>query len=316
MSQLQNQSQTEYAGSLSDLLAPLGDAPAVEKAPAKASAAPVPAVLPELDELLGCIAEVVPAQSYGVLPKRVQIPAGAPENLSGLLRSNGHGVSEALRNALGQYIRTEADLRWCLRVLAAHALNIAIGNRHRTLIEQETSKARTAKQYDTSEVVAAAMGEAVALEASKMLSPAEFELVMQHVRDGHVRIAQNLAGADIDIPALAAGHGKDWRALASEWAEKVGARSTATFSVPTGARAAVSGDAAAGSVSYVLEVQPGEGWVLSQWNDSVWTPVQASADATDRAGAARAAVSATRRSAAKPVLPILGVFRDELGRFA
>lgn len=310
MSQLQIES-------LSDLLAPLSASPVVVAGSAVTPVAKQkqPA-LPELAELLSLAAEVLPAQEYDELPKRIELPVAAPAGVSPGLAARGAHVREGLRNAIGQYIRTEEDLRWCLRVLAAHSLNSMIGNHHRRLLEQDSAKAQAAEQYDTAEIIAAIKGEAVALEASKALLSAEFEMVMQHVRDGHIRIAQNLAGSDIDVPALAAGHGKDWRALAAEWAGKVGARSTATFSVPTGARAAVSGDAAAGSVSYLIEVQPGEGWVLSQWNDGAWTPVQASADATDRAGATRAAVSAIRRSAAKPVLPILGVFRDELGRFA
>jgi len=312
-----SQFQTEYTGNPTDLLAPLSASPIVETGPVV-----IPAVkqtqpaLPALDELLILASEVLPAQSYGELPQRIQLPVDTPAGVSPGLAGRGAHVREGLRNAIGQYIRTEADLQWCLRVLAAHAVNSMLGNRHRALINQESTKAQAAKQYDTSAVLAAIQGEAVALEAAKQLSASEFELIIQHVRDGHVRIAQNLAGADVDVAALAAGHGKDWRALASEWADKTSGRGTATFSVKTGAAGNVSGASDAGTVSYLLDVLPADGWVLSQWNDGAWTPVQASPSATERAGAARAAVSATRRQSAKPVLPIRGVFPDELVGFA
>lgn len=265
--------------------------------------------LPDLETLLATAEAVALAGAVADLPSRAPAMQGVPasENVSSNLRSNGARLSESLRLAVrageGEPIKTVDDLRYALRVFAAHALNSLIGNRWDVLAAAERTVAEAGHAEWQGRVLTAMQGEVAATKAAQHLTAAEFKFVLELVDSDRAGMAQNLAGADVDVPALAAGRSQDWRALADEWAGACASRGAVTLE---------AGKDAAGWSSYSLTVQPGEGWVLSVYADQQWIPLEASADGVARAVAARTDVMLTRSLAAKPA-PYLGaVFADKL----
>ncbi|UQW70998.1 hypothetical protein [Pseudomonas avellanae] len=265
--------------------------------------------LPDLADLLAKADAVVAAESVADLPARAPRIVGVPasENVSGHMRSNGAQLSDALRLAVragvGEPVKTPDDLRYALRVFAAHALNSLIGNRWDVLAERERVAAGSAHDVWKARVLSALQGEIAAIKAAEHLTDAEFKFVLELVDSDRAGMAQNLAGPKVDVPGLAAGRSLNWRALADDWAEACGSRGNVTLD---------TGKDAAGWASYSLAVEPGAGWVLSVYVDQQWVPLEASAAGTERALADREQVMLTRSQAAKPA-PYLGsVFPDKL----
>lgn len=265
--------------------------------------------LPDLAELLAKADAIAAADSVADLPSRAPRIVGVPasENVSSNLRANGAQLSDALRLAVragvGEPIKTPEDLRYALRVFAAHALNSLIGNRWDVLAERERTAAASTHDAWKGRVLAAMQGEVAAVQAREYLNVDEFKYLLELVDSNRAGMAQNLAGPKVDVPALVAGRSQDWRALADEWAEACASRGTVTLE---------TGKDAAGWCSYNLTVQPGAGWVLSVYVDQQWIPLEASAAGVARAVAARQEVMSIRAQAAKPA-PYLGaVFADKL----
>ncbi|WP_059003069.1 hypothetical protein [Pseudomonas syringae] len=265
--------------------------------------------LPDLAELLAKADAVVAAESVADLPSRAPRIVGVPasENVSSNLRANGAQLSDALRLAVragvAEPIKTPDDLRYALRVFAAHALNSLIGNRWDMLAERERVAAVSSHDAWKDRVLSALQGEVAAIKAAEHLTDAEFKFVLELVNSDRAGMAQNLAGPKVDVPALVAGRSLNWRALADEWAEACGSRGNVTLD---------TGKDAAGWASYSLTVEPRAGWVLSVYVDQQWVPLEASAAGTERALADREQVMLQRSQAAKPA-PYLGaVFPDKL----
>lgn len=299
-----------------DLLAPLSFDDAAPAAPAILAPAVTSGThfgaaqeLPDLDELLAKADAIASAEFVADLPSRAPRIVGVPasENVSSNLRSNGAQLSEALRLAVragvGEPIKTPEDLRYALRVFAAHALNSLIGNRWDVLAERERTAAVSTHDAWKGRVLSAMQGEVAAIKAAEHLTDTEFKFLLELVDSDRAGMAQNLAGPKVDVPALVAGRSQDWRALADAWAEACTSRGSITLE---------TGKDAAGWCSYSLTVQPGAGWVLSIHTDQQWIPLEASAAGTARAVAARTEVMLIRSQAAKPA-PYLGaVFTDKL----
>ncbi|EFW81305.1 hypothetical protein [Pseudomonas savastanoi] len=265
--------------------------------------------LPDLADLLAKADAVVATESVADLPARAPRIVGVPasENVSGHMRSNGAQLSDALRLAVragvGEPIKTPDDLRYALRVFAAHALNSLIGNRWDVLAERERTAAVSAHDTWKDRVLSALQGEVAAIKAAEHLTDAEFKFVLELVDSDRSGMAQNLAGPKVDVPALAAGRAQNWRALADAWAESCISSGNVTLD---------TGKDAAGWASYSLAVEPSAGWVLSVYVDQQWVPLEASAAGTERALADREQVMLQRSQAAKPA-PYLGaVFPDKL----
>ncbi|MCG3644548.1 hypothetical protein [Pseudomonas putida] len=292
----------------SDLLAPLApDEPSLGEILALPTVAPVAlaVTLPDLDSLLAQADSIAGIHSTTALPARQYHVSGVPatEQVSGLLRGNGSRLSRALHEAVGEHIKTADDLRYALRVFAAHAVDSLIGNRFRDLLARESLAAQDAHAEWQGQVLTAVQGEVAAIQAAGHLTEDEFKFLLELVDSNRCGMAQNLAGDKVDVSALAKGRGTDWRALAEAWASACHTRGAVTFE---------AGKNAAGWCSYSLDVQPDEGWVLSVYVDQQWLPIQASAKGKARAAAARAHVMLTRSEAAKPA-PYTGVvFADEL----
>lgn len=299
-----------------DLMMPLSFDDAVPAAPAILAPAVTSGTyfgaaqeLPDLDDLLAKADAIALAEFVADLPARAPNINGVPasENVSSNLRSNGARLSESLRIAVragvGEPIKTPDDLRYALRVFAAHALNSLIGNRWDVLAERERTAAASTHDAWKDRVLAAMQGEVAAVQASAHLTKEEFKFLLELVDSDRAGMAQNLAGPKVNVPALVAGRLLDWRALADEWAEACASRGTVTLE---------TGKDAAGWCSYNLTVQPGAGWVLSVYVDQQWIPLEASAAGVARAVAARQEVMSIRAQAAKPA-PYLGaVFADKL----
>ncbi|RMS28283.1 hypothetical protein ALP70_04088 [Pseudomonas savastanoi] len=292
-----------------DLMAPLTfdgaapvPAPVLAPVPAERSGA-VPKV-PALDTLLAQADAIALVDASTDLPRSVRVtgvPAG--ESVSASLRGNGGKLSEALRQVVGEHIKTADDLRYALRVFAAHGVNSLRGNRYRDLLGRESAAAAIAGSEWTDKVLTAVLGEVAAVRAGEHLSAAEFKFLLELVDTDRASMAQNLAGPSVDVPALVKGRSLDWRALADAWADACGTRGSVTFE---------AGKNAAGWSSYSITVAPGAGWVLSVFVDQAWIPLEASAAGKARAIAEREQVMLARSQSAKPA-PYLGtVFADKL----
>ncbi|WLH75331.1 hypothetical protein PSH70_07615 [Pseudomonas fluorescens] len=292
-----------------DLMAPLTFDGAALEAPTPTAVAVdrhsgVPDV-PAMASLLAQADAIALAAVISDLPPRTLRITGVPavETVSASLRRNGGKLSESLRQAVGEHIKTADDLRYALRVFASHGVNSLIGNRYGDLIIREQTAAKIAGSEWTESVLTAVQGEVAAVHAAEHLSAAEFKFLLELVDTDRAVMAQNLAGLSVDVPALVKGRGLDWRELAGAWADACGARGNVTFE---------AGKNAAGWSSYNITVEPGAGWVLSTFVDTAWIPLEASAAGKARALYDREQVMLARSQAAKPE-PYLGtVFADKL----
>ncbi|MGB6215351.1 hypothetical protein [Pseudomonas mandelii] len=292
-----------------DLMAPLAFDGAASDAPVLAPIAieclgGVPEV-PALESLLMQADAIALAGAIAELPPRSLRVTGVPagETVSNSLRGNGGKLSEALRQVVGDHIKTTDDLRYALRVFASHGVNSLIGNRHRDLMSRERIAAETAGSEWTEKVLTAVLGEVAAVHAAAHLTAAEFQFLLELVDTDRAGMAQNLAGPGVDVPALVKGRALDWRELAGAWADACGTRGNVTFE---------AGKNAAGWSSYSITVAPGAGWVLSVFVDQAWIPLEASAAGKARAIAEREQVMLARSQSARPA-PYLGtVFADKL----
>ena len=290
-----------------DLMAPLsfdGVAPETPAPVPVERSGGVPEV-PALEALLAQADAIALAATTTDLPPRSLRVTGVPvgESVSGILRSNGGKLSAALRQVVGEHIKTAEDLRYALRVFASHGVNSLNGNRYRDLLTRERAAAETAGSEWTDKVLTAVQGEVAAVRAAAHLTAAEFKFLLELVDTDRAGMAQNLAGPSVDVPALVKGRGLDWRVLASAWADACRSRGSVTFE---------AGKDAVGWTSYSITVAPGAGWVLSVFVDQAWIPLEASAAGKARAIADREQVLLARSQAAKPA-PYLGtVFADKL----
>jgi hypothetical protein len=292
-----------------DLMAPLAfDGTATAPAPVLA---PVPAErssgvpeVPALEALLAQADAIALIDASTDLPRSVRVtgvPAG--EYVSASLRGNGGKLSEAMRQVVGEHIKTADDLRYALRVFAVHGVNSLSGNRYRDLLGRESAAAASAGSEWTDKVLTAVQGEVAAVRAAKHLTQADFQFLLELVDSDRASMAQNLAGPSVDVPALVRGRALDWRELADAWADACGTRGNVTFE---------AGKNAAGWSSYSITVAPGAGWVLSVFVDQAWIPLEASEAGKARALYDREQVMLARSQSAKPA-PYLGtVFADKL----
>jgi hypothetical protein len=280
----------------------------------EALAAPVPtlrtipapvAALPSLEALLAEAESVFTAATTKELNNRRltvgSIPATEPVSLK--LSGNGAKLSDALRSVVGETLKTPDDLRYAMRVFAAHAVNSLIGNHQDALIQREAAVAASVHTEWQDKVLIAAQGEVAAIQAAGKLSTEEFAYLLELVDGNKPGMAQRLAGPDVNVAALVAGRSTDWRAVAAAWAGACKSRGTVTFE---------AGKDAAGPRSFCIEVQPGEGWVLMTHIDQQWIPLEASADGLARAIATREQAMRVRAASAKPAPYLGGVFPDKL----
>lgn len=296
-----------------DLLAPIGSGDtAVDSmlsvAPARAlkavSAQPAPPV-PELAYLLAQAQAVLDCTLSSELPPRVVYAAGisSEEPVSYHFRAKGGELSEDLRKAVGGNIKTVQDIEYAVRLFAAHALSVLHLNQHRELSMRERAAADEVHKNWQGRLKVAAVGELAAIDASGSLSAAEFKFLLELVDTDRSGMAQNLAGPGVNVPALVAGRGKDWRAIADAWAGECKSRGTVSFE---GVGTATAG------CSYNLEVQPGDGWVLSQYIGQIWVPVEACVAGQERAIEGRRRIARDCAREGRPVPRVAGGFADKL----
>ena len=262
-----------------DLMAPITAGDAAVEAVALTivpSASPVAPPVPALADLLAQAQAVLDCTVSSALPSRVLYAAGisAGEPVSYHFRTKGGQMSEDLRKAAGDDIKTVQDIEYAVRVFAAHALHKLQLNRYVELSMRERTAAAEVHKDWQSRLQVAAVGELAAIDASKSLSAAEFKFLLELVDTDRAGMTQNLAGPGVNVPALVAGRGKDWRAIADAWAGACKSRGTVTFE---GHGTATTG------ASYNVEVQPGRGWVLSKYVGQIWMPVEACTAGQDRA---------------------------------
>lgn len=301
-----------------DLLAPVtvgteavsDELPSLEVLPvALTSAAPVK-TLPSLEDLLASMTEVLAAETAQSLPALDSIPNGiaAAEPVSVALRANGGNLDAALRAAAhgkgssgSGFIQTPEDVQYACRLFAAHCVQALSLSRQRALLDQERIAATTLNDAHAALLEPVLKSAVIEYRAADGLEPGEMEYLMEHIRAGRLNIAQRIVGPSVDVRALAAGYDTDWRPLADAWAAE--AKKPGSVTVDDGSPVVGTEP----GKSYGLSVRPGEGWVLSVWTSRTWVPLQASADAHDRAVEERAIALNGRR------LDLGDVFADELG---
>jgi hypothetical protein len=291
-----------------DLLGPLntGDAAPVEAAPVLLVQTPTAvSPLPSIEELLAEAESVYTAETTQDLYRRTLTVGGIhpSETVSSKLSGNGQKLSDALHRVVGETLKTPDDLRYAMRVFAAHAVNSLIGNRRDELASREARAAESVHTDWQGKVLTAVRGEVAAIQASGKLSAEEFTFLLELVDGNKAGMAQNLAGPDVDVPALVAGRGTNWRSIADAWAGACKSRGTVTFD---------AGTDAAGPRSFCIEVEPGAGWVLLTHVDQQWIPMEASADGRARAISTREQAMLVRNLSAKPAPYFGAVFKDEL----
>lgn len=292
-----------------DLMAPLSFDGAMPDAPAPAPVAferfsGVPDV-PALESLLVQADAIALAGAVTDLPPRSLRVTGVPagESVSGHLRSNGGKLSTALRQVVGDHIKTVDDLRYALRVFASHGVNSLIGNRFRDLLGRSKVAAETVHTDWQDRLRVAAIGELAAIDAAEHLSSEEFQFLLELVDSNRAGMAQNLAGPAVNVAALVAGRTQEWRVIADEWAGACQSRGSVTFEGP--------GTATVGC-SYNVEVQPNLGWVLSKYVGQTWVPIDACAIGQNRAAEERRRIARDCAHAARPAPVIVGGFADKL----
>lgn len=292
-----------------DLMAPLTFDGATPETPAPAPIAAerfggVPEV-PALDALLAQADAIALAGTITDLPPRSLRVTGVPagESVSGSLRGNGGKLSNALRQVVGDHIKTPDDLRYALRVFAAHAVNSLIGNRFRDLLGRSRVAAETTHTDWQDRLRVAAVGELAAIDAAEHLSSEEFQFLLELVDSNRAGMAQNLAGPAVNVAALVAGRTQEWRVIADEWAGACQSRGIVTFEG--------TGTATVGC-SYNVEVQPGLGWVLSKYVGQTWVPIEACAIGQNRAVEERRRIARECAHAARSAPVIVGGFADKL----
>lgn len=292
-----------------DLMAPLTFDGAAPETPAPApvvadKSGGVPDV-PALESLLAEADAIALAGAITDLPPRSLRVTGVPagESVSGHLRSNGGKLSTALRQVVGDHIKTADDLRYALRVFASHGVNSLIGNRFRDLLGRSKVAAETVHTDWQDRLRVAAIGELAAIDAAEHLSSEEFQFLLELVDSNRAGMAQNLAGPAVNVAALVAGRTQDWRVIADEWAGACQSRGTVTFEGP--------GIATVGC-SYNVEVQPNLGWVLNKYVGQTWVPIDACAIGQNRAAEERRRIARDCANAARPAPVIVGGFADNL----
>jgi len=296
-----------------DLLAPIGTGDTavdsmLSAAPARALKAvpvqPAPPV-PELAYLLAQAQAVLDCTLSSELPPRVVYAVGisAEEPVSYHFRAKGGELSEDLRKAVGGNIKTVQDIEYAVRLFAAHALSVLHLNQYSELSMRERSAAAEVHTVWQDRLKVAAVGELAAIDASNSLSAAEFKFLLELVDTDRAGMAQNLAGPGVNVPALVAGRGKDWRAIADAWAGECKSRGTVSFE---GVGTATAG------CSYNLEVQPGDGWVLSQYIGQIWVPVEACVAGQERAIEDRRRIARDCAREGRPVPRVVGGVADKL----
>lgn len=297
-----------------DLLAPVGFDNAAEPTPLplpRELAQYQPKAMPTLAELDAAATAIMQTEDTSSIV-RLEWPAGIPacEDVSHKLRHHGTQLRSGLEALLAEKVQSAGDVLYLQRLISSVAVQ-ALGTFQFGVLLEREAKAAEAKTSGLGEGVRAALeGTVAAVEAGAHLTPEELAFVIEHVAAGRLNIAQNLAGPLVNVPAMAKGQGKDWKALAEEWASKAEVVENITF---TAGDELGTGPGQKIKVSWSITVAPGAGWVLSRFYDGMWFPVQASAEALDRASAARADVQAQRSKAAK-FTPGMGsaVFADEL----
>lgn len=295
-----------------DLLAPIGSGDTVvdsmlSVAPARAlkAVSAQPAPVPELVYLLAQAQAVLDCTLSSELPPRVIYNASIPnaEPVSYHFRAKGGELSEDLRKAVGGNIKTVQDIEYAVRLFAAHALSVLHLNQHRELSMRERAAADEVHKNWQGRLKVAAVGELAAIDASGSLSAAEFKFLLELVDTDRSGMAQNLAGPGVNVPALVAGRGKDWRTIADAWAGECKSRGTVSFE---GVGTATAG------CSYNLEVQPGDGWVLSQYIGQIWVPVEACIAGQERAIEGRRRIARDCAREGRPIPRVAGGFADKL----
>lgn len=300
--------------STSDLLAPITGENAADPTPLPVPAAVLalqPKAMPSLAELDAAAAAIMLTEDTSSIV-RLEWPIGIPasEDVSHKLRHHGTQLRSGLEALLSEKVQSAGDVLYLQRLISSVAVQ-ALGTFQFGVLLEREAEAKKVKTSGLGEGVRAALeGTVAAVEAGAHLTPEELAYVVEHVAAGRLNIAQNLAGPLVDVQAMAKGQGKDWRALANDWAEKAEVLENITF---TAGNEAGTSPGQHIKVSWSITVRPGAGWVLSRFFDGVWFPVQASAEALDYARALRADVQAQRSRAAKHTPSMhTSVFADDL----
>ena len=166
-----------------DLMAPITAGDAAVEAVALTivpSASPVAPPVPALADLLAQAQAVLDCTVSAELPSRVLYAAGisADEPVSYHFRTKGGQMSEDLRKAAGDDIKTVQDIEYAVRVFAAHALHKLQLNRYVELSLRERTAADEVHAAWKNRLQVAAVGELAAISAAGSLSAAEFKFLL------------------------------------------------------------------------------------------------------------------------------------------
>lgn len=246
------------------------------------------------------------AEDVQALPEHFKSIDYQQDELSYGYRSTARGrIRLDLRDITRDWqLQTPNDLDDLLGVIAAELVN-KMNNQKRYNIQQaERNRLQALADTAASDYKVIADGFIQQYLLRKRFSEPEVQELLQMVADNKLGFVRGIVGSGIDVQAVHASIGTDWKAAANEWANTTTQAGSCSFS--TGATDNVDG------TSFILQVRPAGKWILSAWADGSWYPLQASSAAVPDALADRAVIDSTREAQTKP-RPITGdIFMDEL----
>ncbi|MFS7383519.1 hypothetical protein AB6870_15760 [Rahnella inusitata] len=201
-------------------------------------------------------------------------------------------------------IHTQNDLDDLLGVVAAELVNKMNHQKRHSINRTENNRLQTLADKAAADYKVIADGYIQQYLLRKRFSEPEVQELLQMVADNKLGFVRSVVGDSIDVQAVRASIGTDWKAAVGEWASTTTQAGACSFS--TGATDNVDG------TSFIVQVRPRGKWILSVWSDGAWYPLQASPAALSDALSDRAVIDSIREAQTKP-RPVTGdIFMDEL----
>lgn len=242
-------------------------------------------------------------QDLPELFKAIDYPA---DGLSHGYRSTAYGrIRLDLRDITRDWqIHTQNDLDDLLGVIASELVNKMNHQKRHNINRIENNRLQTLADKAAADYKVIADGYIQQYLLRKRFSEPEVQELLQMVADNKLGFVRGIVGSGIDVQAVHASIGTNWKAAADEWANNTTQAGSCSFS--TGATDNVDG------TSFILQVRPAGKWILSAWADGSWYPLQASPAALPDALSDRAVIDSIREAQTKP-RPVTGdIFMDEL----
>ncbi|CAI1721496.1 Uncharacterised protein [Serratia grimesii] len=248
------------------------------------------------------------AESVLDLPEPLQTVQYSAAELSFQYRASAHSrVALDVRDITRDWrVQSLADIDSLLGIIGSELVNRMCRDKRERIQNAERERQNAVTKKIAADYKVVADGYMQLHQLKKKFSATEVQALLDMVTDGKPQFAEQMADG-IDLQAVHAALGADYRTAADAWAKQAQAPGACTFSLPLDAVV----NTPEGS-SFNMAVQPGGKWILNVWTDSGWYPIQASLAAREAALQQREQINRVRNLQARGK-PITGeVFADEL----